>query len=201
MFSKLRSILQPILDVVTIPFLWMSPTLLNFLALVFALLSGYFLAKGNNILAAVLFLGNIFDVFDGHVARKTGKVTKFGGLLDTVLDRISEAIFFFGAAYGGFISFELAYIGIVASLMVSFIKATASALVGEAHVGTNQLSVGIGQRADRMVALFFGTLFAGYTFMSTGLNYLQIAVLLVVVTSVITFLWRVAKAYNLLKGK
>lgn len=201
MFSKLRSFLQPILDIVTIPFLWMSPTLINFIAIGFAIASGVFLARGDNTLGAILYAGNIFDVFDGHVARKTGKVTKFGGLLDTTLDRLSEAIFFFGAAYGGFISFELAYIGIIASIMVSFVKAVATASIGETHVGVNKLSVGIGQRADRMIVLFFGTLFAKYTLTGTDLNYLEIAVIFVVITSAITFLWRLAKSYNLLKGK
>ena len=46
----------------------------------------YFLAGG----LVVLFAG-AFDLLDGPVARVTGKTTKFGGFLDSTLDRLSEA--------------------------------------------------------------------------------------------------------------
>ena len=38
----------------------------------------------------VLIVANLFDMLDGNVARLTGNVTKFGGFLDSSLDRVSD---------------------------------------------------------------------------------------------------------------
>ncbi len=46
----------------------------------------YFLAGG-----LVVLLAGAFDLLDGPVARATGKTSRFGGLLDSALDRLSEA--------------------------------------------------------------------------------------------------------------
>ena len=39
-----------------------------------------------------LIAASALDMFDGAVARATGRVSKFGGFLDSVADRISEAV-------------------------------------------------------------------------------------------------------------
>ena len=45
----------------------------------------------------VVFLaGGILDLFDGALARLTGKATAFGALLDSVFDRLGEAALFVG---------------------------------------------------------------------------------------------------------
>ena len=36
----------------------------------------------------VLIIANLFDMLDGNVARQSGNVTKFGGFLDSTLDRL-----------------------------------------------------------------------------------------------------------------
>src|ERR1041384_2076498 len=43
----------------------------------------------------VLIVANLFDMLDGNVARQTGNVTKFGGFLDSSLDRLSDMVSFF----------------------------------------------------------------------------------------------------------
>ena len=45
----------------------------------------------------VLFAG-LFDMLDGALARRTNHVTKFGGVLDSTLDRVSEAVVLIGIA-------------------------------------------------------------------------------------------------------
>jgi phosphatidylglycerophosphate synthase len=40
----------------------------------------------------VLIVANLFDMLDGNVARLTGNVTKFGGFLDSSLDRLSDMV-------------------------------------------------------------------------------------------------------------
>jgi phosphatidylglycerophosphate synthase len=198
MFSGLKSKFEPVLDILTKPFLSIPPDFFSVLALIVPSLAGLALASRRNILAAVLFLGNIFDAFDGYIARKTGKTSKFGGLLDTTFDRIVEAAVLLGAAAGGYVSFQVAYIAMFFSIMVSFVKATATAVLGETNVGKNALSVGIGQRGDRLFILFIGMLFANYS-LGYGQNVLGVGITLVAITAGITVVWRMIKAYSLLK--
>ena len=44
----------------------------------------------------VFLLGGILDLFDGALARMTGKASPFGALLDSVFDRLGEAALFVG---------------------------------------------------------------------------------------------------------
>src|SRR5436190_9978621 len=44
----------------------------------------------------VLIVANLFDMLDGNVARLTGNVTRFGGFLDSSLDRVSDMVCFVG---------------------------------------------------------------------------------------------------------
>ena len=55
--------------------------------------AGYLLAGG-----LVFLLGSVLDLFDGALARQTGRATPFGAFLDSVLDRLGEAALFLGLA-------------------------------------------------------------------------------------------------------
>ena len=66
-----------------------------------ALLFGFASADNNQPLlfrlAAVVIIGaGIFDMVDGRVARATNQVTEFGGFFDSVIDRYSDVVLFFG---------------------------------------------------------------------------------------------------------
>jgi CDP-diacylglycerol--glycerol-3-phosphate 3-phosphatidyltransferase len=112
-----------------------------------------FLAGG----LVVLFAG-AFDLLDGPVARVTGKTTKFGGFLDSTLDRLSEAAVLAGIlAYYAF--FErgtweplLAYGCFVGSVMVSYLRARAEGLGVKCEVG-------LFTRAERVVFMSAGLMF------------------------------------------
>ncbi len=113
----------------------------------------YFLAGG----LVVLFAG-AFDLLDGPVARVTGKTTKFGGFLDSTLDRLSEAAVLAGVlAYYTFFAqgtWEplLAYGCFVGSVMVSYLRARAEGL-------GIKCDVGIFTRAERVVFMSAGLMF------------------------------------------
>jgi CDP-diacylglycerol--glycerol-3-phosphate 3-phosphatidyltransferase len=109
----------------------------------------YFLAGG----LVVLFAG-AFDLLDGPVARATGKTTKFGGFLDSTLDRLSEAAVLAGIlAYYAFNdgTWEslLAFGCFVGSVMVSYLRARAEGLGVKCEVG-------IFTRAERVVVMSIG---------------------------------------------
>ena len=49
----------------------------------------------------MIFLGGVFDMFDGTLARATGKAGRLGAFMDSVFDRWGEATVYLGIAWGG----------------------------------------------------------------------------------------------------
>jgi CDP-diacylglycerol--glycerol-3-phosphate 3-phosphatidyltransferase len=107
----------------------------------------------------VLIVANLFDMLDGNVARVSGNVTKFGGFLDSTLDRLSDMVSFFGILifYAGnspqhsLLNVFLAGVGMIASVMVSYTTARSESLGVKANVGFLQ-------RPERVVLLIIGAL-------------------------------------------
>ncbi len=117
------------------------------------------------LVAGVLVLAfGIFDLFDGTLARATGRVTKLGAFLDSVFDRAGEAIVYLGIA-AGLLAFGfgagalLAAAALAAAFMVSYARAKAESL-GFAP-GSGLASVGLAPREVRIVILSLGLLAAG----------------------------------------
>jgi CDP-diacylglycerol---glycerol-3-phosphate 3-phosphatidyltransferase len=107
----------------------------------------------------VLIVANVFDMLDGNVARLTGNVTKFGGFLDSSLDRLSDMVAFLGIMifYAGnspqhsLLNVFLAGVGMIGSVMVSYTTARSEGLGVKANVGFLQ-------RPERIVLLIIGAL-------------------------------------------
>jgi CDP-diacylglycerol--glycerol-3-phosphate 3-phosphatidyltransferase len=142
-----------------------SPNALTFIGLVIntgaALLFGF--ANSQNYVRMFLYAGlviigaGIFDMVDGRVARQTQQVTVFGAFFDSVIDRYSDVVLFFGLLvfYGR--GNRLFYLGLTAfvmvtSLMVSYTRARAEALIGKCKVGFME-------RPERVVLIILGALF------------------------------------------
>lgn len=125
----------------------------------------------------VLFAG-LFDMLDGALARRTNRVTKFGGMLDSTLDRLSEAAVLIGimvpyvkdASVWGVAVTGTALIG---GQLVSYIRAKAEAL-------NIKCEVGIFTRPERVVILTLGLLLSRFDYV------LLIALALSAVLSFIT---------------
>src|SRR5207245_11100884 len=71
----------------------------------------------------VLLVAGFLDAVDGAMARKYAKVSKFGGVLDSVLDRLGEIAVYVGLAAGALISFWMALWTMSAALMDSDVRA------------------------------------------------------------------------------
>ena len=81
----------------------------------------------------ILFAG-LFDMMDGRVARLGNMSSTFGALYDSVLDRYSELITLFGIFYylilkGYMWGSIIAFIALIGSLMVSYVRARAEGVV------------------------------------------------------------------------
>src|SRR4029450_13699655 len=93
---------------------------------------GWFFSAG-----IVLIVANLFDMLDGQVARLSGRVTSFGGFLDSSLDRLSDMVVFVGlmvfyardTQFHSTLNVFLAGAGLMGSVMVSYASARAESLL------------------------------------------------------------------------
>lgn len=116
----------------------------------------------------ILFAG-LFDMLDGQVARIGKLASPFGALYDSVLDRYSELIMFLGICYylvGNhyFISSLMAFIALIGSMMVSYVRARAEGL------GIT-CKKGLMQRPERIVIISVSGIICGLVSACTGGNH------------------------------
>ena len=127
----------------------------------------YFFPKGD------FFIGVIFvtlfvlsDLFDGAVARASNKgESKWGALLDSTLDRFSDAAIFIGALLFYIESSDplvvVILVAVSASFMVSYIKARAESL----SIACNG---GVAERSERLIIVL-----VAYGFHGLGVDYVM----------------------------
>ena len=137
-------------------------TVLGFLITV----AGAALATAGLWLAAgiVVFLGGAFDLFDGALARATGKASKVGAFLDSVFDRWGESVVYVGIVIGCLnaafpLGAALAAIAMSEAFLVSYTRARAESL--GLSTGSGLAAVGLAPREVRLVILSLGLLVAG----------------------------------------
>ncbi len=110
--------------------------------------------------ALILFAG-LFDMLDGQVARLGNMGSTFGALYDSVLDRYSELVMFFGICYylvghHYFLSSIFAFIAMIGSMMVSYTRARAEGLGIECKDG-------LMQRPERIITIGISAIACGIT--------------------------------------
>lgn len=135
----------------------------------------------------VLLAGALSDTLDGQLAKAAGGGTRFGAFLDSTLDRVSDAAFCCGAAAlgatrGDALLFWSALVGLVASFLVSYVRAKAESMGATA-------TVGLMPREARLTILLIGVGLWGVL----GLYILFVAAVAgVALLSIITLLQRIA---------
>jgi|SRR6267143_2099268 len=169
-----------------------SVTAVGFLlTLVASLLYSTGLANVWLALAAVLALlvGAYFDAIDGAMARRYHLISKLGGILDSVLDRIGEIALYAGLYIGGLVPGWLSLWALSASLMVSYVRARV------AVEGVKLKGVGLAERPERLLILMVATIFAVFNSLS-----LVIGVTLVALLSTATIVERLYRTRVVLSG-
>jgi CDP-diacylglycerol--glycerol-3-phosphate 3-phosphatidyltransferase len=167
----------------------LTPNLLTAVGLVLNLLVAAVIASGSlRTGGALLLLASGFDMLDGAVARASGTVTKFGGFLDSTIDRYSESL-----VYGGVLVYLLGtrdyrlgslliLVATAGSLLISYARARAEA-------AGFQASVGLLARPERVLILAVGLL-TGYVI--PALWILAIGTHLTVITRM-AHVWRLSR--------
>ena len=108
--------------------------------------------------AVVFVIGSLLDILDGALARQSGKGTPFGAFIDSTTDRIGEGVMLGAIALvfhrdGTEWALALAIAAIAGSFLVSYTRARAEALGLKGDVG-------LGSRAERVVVITGGLVFA-----------------------------------------
>ena len=171
----------------------LSPNALTLIGLIISLASAVVFARGELIMGGALILvSGLFDILDGAVARANGRMTSFGGFLDSVCDRYADAIVFIGIMYGalagniltnallGMTLWLWCAIALVGSLLVSYTRARAEG------AGVEKMDIGIAERPERMILLAVGA-FSGLILW---------AVAAIVILTHITIIQRILYAKN-----
>ena len=123
----------------------------------------------------ILLVAGFFDIVDGQVARVSQKITRSGGFLDSVFDKIAEVAIFLGILIGGFAEPYLVFLAITFSLLVSYTRSRAESL------GIKLQGIGIGERAERLLVIAIIGI----------IGFMEYAVIIVIIIAAITFIQRI----------
>ena len=131
----------------------------------------------------LVLLSGLFDAMDGVIARVSGKVTSFGGFLDSVSDRYADAIVLAGVTLGSLCNPLVGFAALIGSLLVSYTRSRAEA------EGVNMAGVGFAERAERMVILAVVTFISVFWLdsLNFGIAFLAILSHLTVVQRILYF--------------
>ena len=189
MLNNLRDSLQPHLEKIGKGFAstGISPNGWSCIGLVFAFASAFIYGWNVEfsliIGGIVLLLAGFFDIVDGQVARVSKKITKSGGFLDSVFDKIAEVAIFLGILVGGFAEPYLVFLAITFSLLVSYTRSRAESL------GVKLQGIGIGERAERLLVIAIVGI----------IGFMEYAVIIVIIIAAITFIQRIIVTAEALK--
>jgi CDP-diacylglycerol---glycerol-3-phosphate 3-phosphatidyltransferase len=167
-----------------------TPNAVTWIGFLITLGAAFVISTGSLLAGGLIFLfSSFFDMLDGAVARATGRITKFGGILDATLDRLSEAAVFIAVMVyytpqADVWPILLTGLTLAGSQVVSYLRARseASGLEGKDGIFT---------RPERVIVLALGLL--------TG--WLIPALVIICVLSFVTVGQRLASAYRQLGGK
>jgi archaetidylinositol phosphate synthase len=152
---------------------FLSPDTWSFLTFLAGIAAGWYYYQGNFVMGGLFVLvSGITDTIDGGVARKLGRRTKFGGILDATMDRLSEGIVYVGLLkhYG------VAAFALIFSYLVSYVRAK-----------DDRVKTGIAERTDRGAVLILASL----------LGFVGVGLWIITVAAAITVLMRLAEARKL----
>jgi len=184
----------------------LSPNALTLIGFGIAVLAAIAAGAQAWLLAGILVIfGGVFDMFDGLVARATGKVSKAGAFMDSTFDRWGEAVVYVGIVWGAVqlgtqYTAVLAAAAMASAFMVSYTRARAESL--GFVPGKGMANVGFAPREVRLVLLTAGLVIAGLVGPGTDPSYpttarvLDITLGLLALLATITTVQRIVVTLN-----
>lgn len=187
LLEKLRRLVRRFIEPVALAAarVGLTPNATSALGFLAALLSAFLVVRGRLAFAAAfVFISGFMDVLDGAIARVTGRVTRFGGFLDSLLDRYSDVVVLSSVIYASLCQLVWGLAAITGSLLVSYARARGESL------GVKMAGIGLAERAERLIIITLGLLF----------NAVNWAVILIAILAHITVGIRAFKAWTCLRG-
>lgn len=163
---RIRYIFHPLVEILAKCFIkiGITPNLATIFMFFFAILSAISLILFSSLLffAIFIFITGIMDGIDGAIARLTGKSSSFGGFFDSIMDRFSEFIIFFGLLvfcwdkilWNLFDMKLIVTIAFLGSIMISYIRARAYVFF------KGDFDIGLMARSERLFYIFITMLIA-----------------------------------------
>jgi len=135
-----------------------NPNLFTLLGLFSTVLASYLIVREYWLTAGLaIILSGIFDIFDGAIARRLGKVTTFGGFLDSVVDRYSDLLLLLSILIFYLNSGEPSLV--ILTSFVSLGTALVPYVRARAEAANIPCTIGLMERAERIILLSAGVLF------------------------------------------
>jgi phosphatidylglycerophosphate synthase len=187
--DRIKGIFEPI--ALALGRLGLTPDALTLIGFAITVLGAAVIALQHWSLGGVIVLvGGVFDMFDGTLARATGRVSRWGAFVDSVFDRGGEAIVYVGIVFGAAVEEHtrvpiLATSALAAAFMVSYVRARAEGLGFSA--GKGMAAVGLMPREVRLVILSVGLILAD----APNIKALEFTLGIIVVGSTITVIQRI----------
>jgi len=161
--AKLSEVRRALAYHLTEPVVWLlsrtpiTPSAITWFGFLLTAGAAALIITGHLLVAAfVVLIAGYFDMLDGALARRTNQASRFGAVLDSTLDRLSEAVLLLGilvlyAREQSITGILLVGAALIGSLLVSYIRARAEAMGLECQVG-------LFTRSERVIVLVLGLL-------------------------------------------
>lgn len=168
-----------------------KPNALSLIGLSLNVLAAWALAVGEWLQgASLIILAGFFDIMDGAVARNCGETSIFGAFLDSVLDRYSDLSLLIGLLIFYSQQKEILYqvllgLSLMGTALVPYARA-------RAEVVMPQCNVGILERPERILLIFFGAAIP---------QIMEIIIWILAVLTNFTVIQRIFYAYRYMSGK
>lgn len=194
MLSQKKPIIEKYLNKVIKPLAVVNPNIITLIGSIPPLLFFVLVLYKYYILALIVFPFLAIDLLDGAVARMAGKVTAFGGFLDSTTDRISDFLIITAFGFGKIVRWEIIVLFLFAAFLVSYTRSRGE-LAGNKTVS---FDIGFMLRTERLIGIFIGLI--GYvivpSFTFINYNIIELVFILLFAASFITFIQRLIWAYN-----
>lgn len=149
MLTRIKPWYDQTIEKYLVIFQHIHPNWLTLAGIIPAVIFFFALQRQQNWLAAVALIGLLFDSIDGAVARKYGKTSLFGGVLDSTLDRFVDALLTWSFVQAEVLAHQLGIAIVTAAFTTSYLRSRGGLALGDDRV----LAVGIAERTERTVLL------------------------------------------------
>jgi len=194
MLGQIRKDIKPLLRRIAkiISVIPLTANQFTFLAIPLSGVAAYFLATENYLYGLIFIIFSILiDLLDGSFAEAKKQKSFFGNYLDALVDKMVEAIIYFGLAFNYPL---LAFLCFSTTMLNSYAKPRV-ALVIETD---NHDWPAIGDRADRLLLLIIGLLIANFITIQ-NIDIVQITLGIITIITFFGFIQRILYAKKLIK--